>query len=77
MESLNLFNCFDGYSKSLMYISPKTRQKCNKENRKSLTIKDFRFLISDSVGIRTQDPQLRRLLFQEGFLPKSESGLQR
>ena len=41
MESLNLFNCFDGYSKSLMCISPKTRQKCNKENRKSLITKDF------------------------------------
>ena len=31
-------------------ISPKTRQKYNKENRKSLIIKDFRFLIRDSVG---------------------------
>ena len=28
----------------------KTRQKYNKENRKSLTIKDFRFLFRDSVG---------------------------
>ena len=33
-------------------ISPKTRQKCNKENRKSLIVKDFRFLLRDSVGIR-------------------------
>ena len=33
-------------------ISPKTRQKYNKENRKSLIIKDFRFLLRDSVGIR-------------------------
>ena len=33
-------------------ISPKTRQKCNKENRKSLNVKDFRFLFRDSVGIR-------------------------
>ena len=32
-------------------ISPKTRQKYNKENRKSLIIKDFRFLFRDSVGI--------------------------
>lgn len=52
MVSLNLFNCFEGYSKSLMCISPKTRQKYNKENRKSLIIKDFRFLLRDSVGIR-------------------------
>ena len=35
-----------------MSISPKTRQKCIKENRKSLTLKDFRFLLRDSVGIR-------------------------
>jgi hypothetical protein len=33
-------------------ISPKTRQKYNKENRKPLIIKDFRFLLRDSVGIR-------------------------
>ena len=69
MESLNLFNCFDGHSKSLMCISPKTRQKSNKENRKSLIIKDFRFLLRDSVGIRTQDPQLRRLLLYPTELP--------
>ena len=31
-------------------ISPKTRQKCNKENWKSLIVKDFRFLFRDSVG---------------------------
>ena len=31
-----------------VYISPKTRQKYNKENRKSLTLKDFRFLFRDS-----------------------------
>ena len=34
-----------------MSISPKTRQKSNKENRKFLIIKDFRFLLRDSVGI--------------------------
>ena len=33
-------------------ISPKTRQKYNEENRKSLSVKDFRFLLRDSVGIR-------------------------
>ena len=32
----------------MLYISPKTRQKHNKENRKSLSIKDFRFLFRDS-----------------------------
>lgn len=35
-----------------VYISPKTRQKYNKENRKSLIIKDFRFLLRDSVGVK-------------------------
>jgi len=39
-----------GGAESLIIISPKTRQKYNKENRKSLTIKDFRFLLRDSVG---------------------------
>ncbi len=53
----------------MLYISPKTRQRSNKENRKSLTLKDFRFLFSDSVGIRTQDPQLRRLLLYPTELP--------
>ena len=54
---------------SIYFISPKTRQKCNKENRKSLSVKDFRFLLRDSVGIRTQDPQLRRLLLYPTELP--------
>ena len=54
---------------SIYFISPKTRQKCNKENRKSLIVKDFRFLLRDSVGIRTQDPQLRRLLLYPTELP--------
>ena len=31
--------------------------------------KDFRFLLRDSVGIRTQDPQLRRLLLYPAELP--------
>lgn len=39
-----------GGAESLIIISPKTRQKYNKENRKPLTIKDFRFLLCDSVG---------------------------
>ena len=54
---------------SIYFISPKTRQKYNKENRKSLIVKDFRFLLGDSVGIRTQDPQLRRLLLYPTELP--------
>ena len=37
-----------GGAESLIIISPKTRQKCNKENRKSLVIKNFRFLLRDS-----------------------------
>lgn len=41
-----------GGAESLIIISPKTRQKYNKENRKSLITKDFRFLLRDSVGIR-------------------------
>ena len=53
----------------MLYISPKTRQKCNNESRKSLIVKDFRLSFRDSVGIRTQDPQLRRLLLYPAELP--------
>ena len=41
-----------GSAESLIVISPKNRQKYNKENRKPLIIKGFRFLFCDSVGIR-------------------------
>ena len=41
----------------IIVISPKTRQKCNKENRKPLVIKDFRFLLRDSVGISGFEPE--------------------
>lgn len=34
------------------YVDSLSRQKSNKENRKPLILKDFRFLLRDSVGIR-------------------------
>ena len=50
----------------MLYISPKTRQKCNKENRKSLIIKNFRFLLRDSVGriipIFDENPPLSKVI---------------
>ena len=44
-----------GGAESLIIISPKTHQKYDKENRKSLIAKDFRFLLRDS-GLRRCAP---------------------